>query len=66
MDSIQALANHMTTSNTMTKSHLAIAQQLIELKYNVVVTSIEFEDGSGRSFNITTKSNPLKKQHVRV
>jgi len=66
MDNIQALANHMTTSNTMIKSHLAIAQQLIELKYNVVVISIEFEDGSGRSFNITTKSNPLKKQHVRV
>ena len=66
MDNIQALANHMTTSNIMTKAHLDIARQLIELKYNVVITSIEFEDGSGLSFNITTQSAPHKKQHVRV
>jgi hypothetical protein len=50
----------------MEKSHLEIAKQLIELKFNVKVLSIEFEDGSGRSFNIVTKSNPDKKQWIRL
>jgi hypothetical protein len=46
-------------------AHLDITRQLIELKYNVRITSIEFEDGSGTSFNITT-TGWEPKQHVRL
>ena len=49
---------------TKERAHLELAKELIELKYKVQVTSIEFEDGSGKKFIITTKSNPLKKQFV--
>jgi hypothetical protein len=52
--------------NMMNKAHLELAKQLIELKYNVKVETIEFEDGSGKSFNVTTTINPLKKRHVRL
>jgi L-2-hydroxyglutarate oxidase LhgO len=50
--------------NVMEQSHLVIAKQLIELKYNVKVTTIEFEDGSGRKFIVTETSNPLKKRFI--
>lgn len=53
-------------NTTMMKNHLEIARQLIELKFNVKILSIEFEDGSGRSFNVITSTNPLKKRHVRI
>ena len=52
--------------STMNKAHLELAKQLIELKHNVKVETNEFEDGSGRSFNVTTTINPLKKRHVRL
>jgi hypothetical protein len=45
-------------------SLLEIAKQLIELKFQVEVSSIMLEDGSGRKFIVTTKSNPGKKQFV--
>lgn len=45
---------------------LDIAKELIELKYKVAVTDIQSEDGSGRSFIVSTTNNPLKKQHVRL
>jgi hypothetical protein len=48
----------------MQQAHLELAKELIELKFKVKVISIEFEDGSGKKFNIITKSNPLKKQFV--
>ncbi len=51
---------------TMVRSHLDLAKELIELKYKVNITSIDFEDGSGKKFIVTTKSNPLKKQFVRL
>ena len=44
---------------------LDIAKELIELKYKVSVTDIQFEDGSGKKFIITTSSNPLKKQYIK-
>jgi hypothetical protein len=44
----------MSITKQMQTAHLDLARQLIELKYKVQVTSIEFEDGSGLSFNITT------------
>ncbi len=53
-------------SITMVCSHLDIVKELIELKYKVQVTSIEFEDGSGKNFIITTKSNPLRKQFIKL
>ena len=55
----------MSTAKQMQKAHLDIAKQLIEMKHNVKITSIEFEDGSGKSFNITT-SGWAKPQHVRL
>ena len=45
---------------------LEIAKELIELKYQVTVTDIQFEDGSGRRYIITTANNPLKKQYIRL
>lgn len=50
----------------MQKAHLQLAKELIELKFKVQVTSIEFEDGSGKNFIVTTKSNPLQKQFIKL
>ena len=55
----------MMVTKQMQTAHLDIARQLIELKYNVRITSIEFEDGSGTSFNITT-TGWEPKQHIRL
>ena len=52
--------------STMNKAHLELTKQLIELKYNVKVETIEFEDGSSKSINVTTTINPLKKRHLRL
>ncbi len=46
--------------------HLQIAKQLIELKFKVAVATIEFEDGSGYKFIVTTKDAPTLKQFVRL
>ena len=48
----------------MKENHLRIAKMLIELRFKVEVISIEFEDGAGNKFLVTTKSNPLKKQFI--
>ncbi len=48
------------------RAHLSLAKQLIECKFNVKVIMIEFEDGSGKSFNFITQANPTKKQHIRL
>lgn len=57
----------MKHNNTqIEKSLLNIAKQLIETKFQVEVTSIEFEDGSGNKFIVVTKSNPSKKQFVAL
>ena len=48
----------------MQQAHLELAKELIELKFKVKVITIDFEDGSGKKFIVTTKSNPLKKQFV--
>ena len=50
----------------MKEAHLKLAKELIELKFKIEVLSIDFEDGSGLKFIVTTKSNPLKKQFVRL
>ena len=50
----------------MQENHLKIAKELIEKLFNVKIISIEFEDGSGRSFNVVTSTNPLKKRYVRL
>ena len=50
----------------MEQSHLAIAKELIELKWNVKVATIEFEDGSGRKFIVTDDINPSKKRFVML
>ena len=55
----------MSIAKQMQMAHLDIARQLIEMKHNVKITSIEFEDGSGKSFNITT-SGWEPKQHIRL
>jgi hypothetical protein len=38
--------------NMLEKSIKELAKQLIELKFSVMVKSIEMEDGSGRCFNV--------------
>jgi hypothetical protein len=48
----------------MKDNHLRIAKELIEVRYGVKVTSIDFEDGSGSKFIITTTSKPFKKQFI--
>jgi hypothetical protein len=48
----------------MEKSLLNIAKQLIEIKFQVEVDSIEFEDGSGSKFIVVTKSDPNSKKFV--
>jgi hypothetical protein len=48
----------------MKDNHLRIAKELIEVRYGVEITSIDFEDGSGSKFIITTTSKPFKKQFV--
>ncbi len=54
----------ISNKTIMEQSHLAIAKELIELKWNIKVISIEFEDGSGRKFIVTDDSNPAKKRYV--
>ena len=53
-------------TNIMEQSHLAIAKELIELKWNVKVITIEFEDGSGKKFIVTDDSDPAKKRFVML
>ena len=48
----------------MQNQHLRIAKELIELKYNILVLGIEFEDGSGNKFIVTESSNPAKKRFI--
>ena len=48
------------------KALLEIAKELIELKFKVKLLSIELEDGSGKKFIVTTSTEPLKKQFVRL
>lgn len=48
------------------KALLDIARQLIELKWNVRLTSIEFEDGSGLKYIVTTTANPAKKEFINL
>jgi hypothetical protein len=50
----------------MEQSHLAIAKELIELKWNVKVVTIEFEDGSGKKFIVTDDFEPAKKRFVML
>ncbi len=51
---------------TMLQSHLDLAKELIELKFKVKVNTIDFEDGSGKKFIVTTTTLPLKKQFVQL
>jgi hypothetical protein len=51
---------------TMVRSHLDLAKELIELKFKVNIISIDFEDGSGKKFIVTTTDNPLKKRFVKL
>ncbi len=48
------------------RAHLDLAKELIELKFKVKINTIDFEDGSGKKFIVTTATNPLKKQFVRL
>lgn len=51
---------------TKERAHLELAKELIELKFKVKVITIDFEDGSGKKFIVTTNINPLKKRFVRL
>jgi len=61
------MTNTIATFRTMIeKSLLEIAKELIELKYKVQIIDIQLEDGSGKKFIVTTTSNPLKRQFVKL
>jgi hypothetical protein len=47
-------------------SYLDIAKQLIECKFKVKVNTIDFEDGSGKKFIVTTTTQPLRKQFIHL
>jgi hypothetical protein len=51
---------------TMLRSHLDLAKELIELKFKVKVETIDFEDGSGKKFIVTTTDNPLRKRFIKL
>lgn len=51
---------------TMVKSHLDLAKELIELKFKVKINTIDFEDGSGKKFIVTTTDNPLRKRFIKL
>ena len=46
--------------------HLRIAKELLETRFHVKITSIEFEDGTGSKFIVTTANNPGKRQFVKL
>ena len=48
------------------RSILELAKELIELKYKVQVVDIQLEDGTGKKFIVTTTSNPVKRQFVKL
>jgi hypothetical protein len=50
----------------MTAAHLDLAKELIELKYKLKIITIDFEDGSGKNFIVTTVDNPLRKRFVKL
>lgn len=50
----------------MKENHLRIAKELLETRFHVKITSIEFEDGSGSKFIVTTANNPTKRQFVKL
>jgi len=50
--------------SSLEKSCLALAKELIELKYKIRVTKIEFEDGSGRNFIVSSSHN--RRQFIRI
>lgn len=64
--SMQSAHLEIATVRSMQSAHLQIASQLIELMFKTKVLSIEFEDGSGKKFIITTSDNPLKKKFVNL
>jgi len=66
LDLMELINNINNKISVLEKSHLELAKELIELKYKVKVITIEFEDGSGKKFIITTTNNPLIKQFVKL
>ena len=49
---------------SLERSCLALAKELIELKYRIRVTKIQFEDGSGRNFIVSSGHN--RRQFIRL
>lgn len=49
---------------SLERSCLALAKELIELKYRIRVTKIEFKDGSGRNFIVSSGHN--RRQFIRL
>jgi hypothetical protein len=48
------------------RAHLDLAKELIELKFKVKINTIDFEDGSGKKFIVTTTDNPLRKRFINL
>lgn len=58
--------NEVRVIKILSEALLSVAKELIELKFKVKVIDIQFEDGSGKKFIITTLTSPLKKQFVSL
>jgi len=50
----------------MKQSHLRLAKELIEIKTKSKVSTIDFEDGSGSTFNYTTVDSPRENKFIRL
>ena len=60
------MVDQLLQLSVLERAHLELAKELIELKFKVKLISIDFEDGSGKKFIVTTVNNPLKNQFVRL
>ena len=60
------MVDQLLQLSVLERAHLDLAKQLIELKFKVKVETIDFEDGSGKKFIVTTTDNPLRKRFIKL
>ncbi len=60
------MVDQLLQLSVLERSHLDLAKELIELKFKVKVNTIDFEDGSGKKFIVTTTDNPLRKRFIKL
>jgi len=60
------MVDQLLQLSVLERAHLDLAKELIELKFKVKVETIDFEDGSGKKFIVTTTDNPLRKRFIKL